>query len=96
MKIGFGTDLLGPCHHYQADEFGLAAEVLGNRGALHASLETNPEIMRIPDIGRLEICWRADLIAVDGNPLEDITCLHNDGANIPLVMKDGEIFKNLI
>ena len=96
VKIGFGTDLLGPCHHYQADEFGLAAEVLGNRGALHASLETNPEIMRIPDIGRLEIGWRADLIAVDGNPLEDITCLHNDGANIPLVMKDGEIFKNLI
>ena len=94
VKIGFGTDLLGPCHRYQADEFGLAAEVLGNKGALHASLEVNPEIMRIPDIGRLEPGYMADLIVVEGNPLEDITCLHDDGARIPLVMKEGAIFKN--
>jgi imidazolonepropionase-like amidohydrolase len=94
VKIGFGTDLLGPCHRFQANEFGLTAEVLGNRGALHASLEVNPEIMRIPDIGRIEPGYRADLIAVDGNPLDDITCLHDDGARIPLVMKDGTIFKN--
>jgi len=96
VKIGFGTDLLGPCHRYQADEFGLAAEVLGAKGALHASLEVNPEIMRIPDIGRLETGYRADLIAVDGNPLENIACLQDDGARIPLVMKDGAIFKNLL
>ncbi len=96
VKIGFGTDLLGPCHRYQADEFGLAAEVLGAQGALHASLEINPEIMGIPDIGRLEPGWRADLIAVDGNPLENITCLHDDGARIPLVMKDGVIHKNAL
>lgn len=96
VKIGFGTDLLGPCHHYQADEFGLTAQVLGNRGALHSCLEVNPEIMRIDDIGRLEPGYLADLIVVDGNPLEDITCLHNDGANIPLVMKDGTIFKDLL
>ncbi len=96
VKIGFGTDLLGPCHPYQANEFGLAAQVLGNKGALHASLETNPEIMRLDDIGRLEPGYRADLIAVDGNPLEDISCLENDGAKIPLVMKDGRIFKNML
>lgn len=96
VKIGFGTDLLGPCHRYQSDEFGLAAEVLGNRGALHASLEVNPEIMCMEDVGRLEPGYLADLIVVDGNPLEDITCLHDDGARIPLVMKQGEIFKNLL
>ena len=50
--------------------------------------------MAIPDIGRLEPGYRADLIAVDGNPLEDITVLHDDGARIPLVMKDGTIFKD--
>jgi len=96
VKTGFGTDLLGPCHHYQADEFGLTAEVLGARGALHASLEVNPEIMRIPDIGRIEPGYRADLIAVDGNPLEDVTVLHGDGRNVALVMKDGEIFKDTL
>ena len=96
VKIGLGTDLLGPCHHYQSNEFGLMAEVLGNQGALHASLEVNPEIMRMTDVGRLEAGYLADLIAVDGNPLEDITCLHDDGAKIPLVMKEGDIFKDLL
>ncbi|MEM7667608.1 MAG: amidohydrolase family protein [Pseudomonadota bacterium] len=96
VKIGFGSDLLGPCHKYQANEFGLTAQVLGNKGALHSCLEVNPEIMRLDDIGRLEAGYRADLIAVDGNPLEDISCLENDGAKIPLVMKDGQVFKNML
>ena len=97
VKVGFGTDLLGPCHRYQANEFSLTAEVLGNRGAIKASLETNAEIMGLQDrIGRLEAGFLADLIVVDGNPLEDISCLENDGARIPLVMRDGIIFKNAL
>ena len=94
VRIGFGTDLLGPCHRYQADEFNLAAEVLGPRGALIACLETNAEILRIPDIGKLEVGFLADLIVVDGNPLEAVGCLTDDGAGISLVMKDGHIYKN--
>lgn len=96
VKIGFGTDLLGPCHPYQADEFGLSAQVLGNHGVLRASLETNAEIMYMEDeIGKVKAGYKADLIVVDGNPLEDIACLENDGAKIPLVMRDGIIFKDV-
>ncbi len=95
VKIGFGTDLLGPCHHYQANEFGLAAQVLGNHGALKASLETNAEIMYLQDeIGKVQAGFKADLIVVQGNPLDDISCLENDGAKIPFVMRDGIVFKD--
>ena len=95
VRIGFGTDLLGPCHRYQANEFSLSAEVLGNHGAIKASLETSAEIMYLEnEIGRLEPGYRADLIVVDGNPLRDIGVLENDGEHIPFVMKDGRIFKD--
>ena len=94
-KIGFGTDLLGPCHRYQSDEFRLSAEVLGNLGALKTSLETAAEIMFLDDqIGRLKPGYLADLIVVNGNPLDDIGCLADDGINVELVMKAGEIFKD--
>ena len=97
VKIGFGTDLLGPCHHYQANEFSLSAEVLGNRGALEASLETNAEIMGLEhEIGRLQPGYRADLIVVRGNPLDDIGCLENDGERIALVMKDGIVARDAL
>ena len=46
------------------------------------------------EIGKLEAGYRADLIVVDGDPLSDIHCLEDDGKCIPLVMKDGRIFKN--
>ena len=95
VKIGFGSDLLGPCHRYQADEFGLSAQILGNHGVLRASLETNAEIMYMEDeIGKVKAGFKADLIIVDGNPLEDISCLENDGAKIPFVMRDGIVFKD--
>lgn len=94
VKIGFGTDLLGPCHKYQADELALSAEVLGPRGALHACWEVNAEIIRQTDIGRLEPGYRADLIVATGNPLEDISVLTNDGAQVPFVMQGGAVVKD--
>jgi imidazolonepropionase-like amidohydrolase len=38
----------------------------------------------------------ADMILVDGNPLEDVAVLANYDRNIRLVMKDGVIFKNTL
>jgi len=38
----------------------------------------------------------ADLILVDGNPLEDIDLVADAEANFDLIMKDGKIFKNTI
>jgi imidazolonepropionase-like amidohydrolase len=36
----------------------------------------------------------ADLLAVAGNPLEDLMLLQEQGRRIPLIMKGGKIVKN--
>ena len=95
VKIGHGSDLLGPLHRYQSDEFSLKAEVLGNHGAIKAATMTNAELLRRDgDLGQLTAGYKADLIVVDGDPLKDIGFLENEGAHIPIVMRDGQVFKN--
>ena len=36
----------------------------------------------------------ADLIAVKGNPLKDLSLLTDQGRHMPLIVKGGEIVKN--
>ncbi|RLB63136.1 MAG: Xaa-Pro dipeptidase, partial [Deltaproteobacteria bacterium] len=38
----------------------------------------------------------ADLILVDGNPLEDLDLVANPDENFDLIMKNGKIYKNAI
>ena len=38
----------------------------------------------------------ADLVIVDGNPLEDISLLADPEANLKVIMKDGKIYKNTL
>ena len=38
----------------------------------------------------------ADLIAVDGDPLRDLTLLGGQGKHMPLIMKAGALVKNVI
>ncbi len=75
VKMGFGTDLLGPAQRLQSNEFRLRAEVLGLTGKAGCVAPG---------------AW-TDLIVVDGNPLEDVSCLIGQGKRIPLVMKAGAI-----
>jgi imidazolonepropionase-like amidohydrolase len=36
----------------------------------------------------------ADLLVIDGNPLEDIRVLTTPQRSLKLVMKDGQVYKN--
>lgn len=47
------------------------------------------EALLIDDVGDLRAGMKADLIAIEGNPLEDITAL----GRVRFVMKDGVVFK---
>jgi imidazolonepropionase-like amidohydrolase len=38
----------------------------------------------------------ADMILVEGNPVNDMTVLGDYDKNIPVVIKDGKIFKNTL
>jgi imidazolonepropionase-like amidohydrolase len=94
VKMGFGTDLLGSLHVRQSDEFTLRAQALPAIDILRSATTVSAEILRQP--GRLG-CIRkgavADLLLVDGNPLEDISILGKGGEKLVMIMKDGRFHK---
>jgi imidazolonepropionase-like amidohydrolase len=93
-KIGSGSDLLGPRQRRRAAELVEKARHLGPMEAILSATRTNAALFCLQDrIGTVEEGKDADLILVDGNPLDDIACLV-DAANIPLVIKAGEIVKD--
>jgi imidazolonepropionase-like amidohydrolase len=46
-------------------------------------------------LGVVEVGALADLLLVDGDPLQDLALLEDPGKNFLMIMKDGRIFKNL-
>jgi imidazolonepropionase-like amidohydrolase len=47
-------------------------------------------------LGVIEPGSCADMILVDGNPLEDITLLEDYTNNFKLIVKDGSVWKNTL
>ncbi len=92
VKIAFGTDV-GPFPHgTQAKEFEYMTRFgMAPLAAIQSATIRAAELMGWADrIGSLEPGKLADLIAVEGNPLADITLLEHVG----FVMKDGQVVRN--
>ena len=72
VRIGSGSDLLGPMRRFQGQEIALQAQALGASAAIIAATKTNAELLGIgSDAGTIEAGKLADLVAVDGDPLAD-------------------------
>jgi len=92
LPIGFGTDAGAFPHDQNAREFSIRVQN-GEKpmDAITAATSLNAKIMGWEaDVGSLETGKFADVVAVPGNPLEDITALER----VVFVMKGGEIFRN--
>jgi imidazolonepropionase-like amidohydrolase len=97
VKMGLGSDLLGETHYLQAEELRLRAEVLGNGPVLQQATLIGAEILgHKGELGEVTQGAIADLLLVDGNPLHDIQCLLDQGAQIRAIVKDGRIAKNTL
>ena len=95
VKMGFGSDLLGPSQRLQSDEFRIRAQVLSTHEVIQSATTVAAEVLRMEDkLGRLVPGAHADVLVVDGNPYKDVSCLLGQGDHIPLVMKDGKIYHN--
>ena len=96
LKICSGSDVLSSMQPFKSMELGLKAQVLGNHAAILSATRTNADLFGMADqIGTIEVGKLADLIVVDGNPLDDIGVLQ-DAAKVVYVMRDGQAFKNLL
>jgi imidazolonepropionase-like amidohydrolase len=94
VSIGFGTDLLGPMHRHQSHEFTIRAEAMAPFNVIRSATAVNAELLnRSGEIGIVAPGARADLIAIDGNPLADISVLDGQGERLTHIMKDGAFYK---
>ena len=94
VKIGFGTDLLGPMHRHQSHEFAIRAEAMTPIDIIRSATTVNADLLnRKGELGVIAPDARADLIAVDGNPLADIALLDGQGEHLTHIMKDGVFYK---
>ena len=95
LAMGFGTDLLGECHHYQSLEFSIRADVLSPLEAIRSATTVNARLLnREGELGTVSPGALADLIAVDGNPLDDVGLLQEQGKHLKLIMQGGRLQKN--
>ena len=90
VKIAFGTDAGVSKHGRNADEFELMVEHgMSPAEAIHAATVNGADLLGLAnEIGRLAPGYAADLIAVDGDPLADVTTLKQ----VRFVMKGGDVF----
>jgi imidazolonepropionase-like amidohydrolase len=95
VKLGFGTDLLGSLHSFQSREFTIRREFASALEVLRSATSVNAALLdRAGELGVIAQRARADLIVLDGNPLEDISILERSAQALRLIMKDGIIYKN--
>lgn len=97
VRMAYGTDLIGPLHRHQSLEFRIRREALPAIEVIRQATLYAAELFNMTgEIGAIEDGLRADLVAVDGNPIEDIELLMGQGEHLPLIMKDGHVEKNLL
>ena len=97
VKLVYGTDLLGPMHRHQLDEFAIRGEVLKPLDVIRSATTTAAELFRLQgDIGVIAPGARADLLVVDGNPLDDLGVLRDPDHRLAVILKDGVVHKNAL
>lgn len=90
VKIAFGTDAAVIPHGQNAKEFGVLVE----RGmtpidAIRTATVNAADLLGVSDRGNIAPGLLADLVAVPGNPLDNIRVLED----VRFVMKGGQIYK---
>ena len=95
VKIGSGSDLLGPTQNRRGLELVIKSQLLDPMAALVSATSTNAEILRLDhEIGTVTEGKLADLVAFAGNPVDDPE-LFDEPEKVALVIQRGEIVKDI-
>ena len=89
----------------QSQEFEARLVAWDSREILMQATSNNAEILKLSGqlnpytegpLGVIQEGAYADLLIVEGNPLNDVTILGDPANNIKVIMKDGVIYKNTL
>lgn len=95
VEMALGTDLLGDMQRRQSDEFRIRGRVLPAREVIRSATSVAARLLRMEgEIGTVAPGAHADLIVVEGDPLEDVSILADPERHVPLVMKGGAVARN--
>lgn len=94
VTMGYGSDLLGGMQSEQSGEFPLRGRYIPADAVIRSATVDAAKVLRMQgEIGELVAGASADLIAVQGNPLENLDLLTNQGAHMPLIIQQGRAVK---
>ncbi len=93
VPIAFGTDAAVLPHGENAGEFGIYVGMgMSELDALRTATIHAADLLGTPDRGRLAVGMLADIIAVPGNPLDDIEVTKD----VQFVMLGGRVIKHVM
>lgn len=93
VTICHGSDLLGPLQAEQSREFGIRQQALSNKQVLQSATVNAARMLRQEDVlGQVKEKFVADLLILNGNPLDDVSILDEPEKNVLAVIKDGRVY----
>jgi imidazolonepropionase-like amidohydrolase len=96
ITVGSGSDLTGAPQTGRGRELAVRAQVTNPLEAISAATGANAHILRLDsETGSLREGLSADLVVVEGNPLDDPD-LFSEAENIRLVVLRGRLYKNTL
>ncbi len=97
VPVAYGSDLLGELHWDQSKEFTIRQEVVSPIEIIRSATTIGAQVLRmVGKVGTLQPGAYADLILVDGNPLENLALLGDQGKHLSAIMKAGRFHKNTL
>ena len=94
VPVAYGSDLLGELHWDQSREFSLRREVAAPIEIIRSATTIAAQILRLEgQLGTLDPGAYADLLLVDGDPLQDLALLEGQGRHLSVIMKAGKFHK---
>ncbi len=103
ITTGFGTDFIMGGYTQIAKEFTARAEYWSPAEVLRQATSESARVIRMAgnlnthgNFGEIREGWVADLLLINGEPLDDISILEDPESSLALIMKAGEIVKNTL
>jgi imidazolonepropionase-like amidohydrolase len=95
IPIVYGTDLFADLHDWQLQEFVIRSQVQPPADLIRSATTTAARLLcREGELGVVAPGALADLLVIDGNPLDDIRVLTTPQHSLKLIMKQGKVYKN--